>query len=149
MKVVRLILALVAASASLATLEIASAQRGAPVPPPPATNPFGGGVHVPHTLGPTILPRAEPMPRMEPMRPIPEYSPPQDMRIPQVDDSDRPTLHVPPPEERRGASDYSGGDDDGDGWSNASDCHDSNASVYPGAREYADGYDFDCDGLDN
>ena len=39
-------------------------------------------------------------------------------------------------------------DSDGDGVSNAYDCNDRNASVYPGAPEYGDGYDYDCDGGD-
>ena len=39
-------------------------------------------------------------------------------------------------------------DDDGDGYTpNEGDCDDSDASVYPGAPEIADGVDNDCDGL--
>jgi len=37
-------------------------------------------------------------------------------------------------------------DDDGDGFSAADDCDDSDASVYPGAPEQCDGKDTDCDG---
>ncbi len=38
-------------------------------------------------------------------------------------------------------------DADGDGFDSASDCNDSNASIYPGAIETCDGLDNDCDGL--
>ena len=39
-------------------------------------------------------------------------------------------------------------DDDGDGYSElASDCDDGDASLHPGAAEYCDGVDEDCDGI--
>lgn len=97
------------------------------------------GVHVEPIRPMAPMPHVEPMPRMD----LPSVT------VPQADDWDRPTIHVPPPEDRRGANDYSGGpddDDDRDGWSNAADCNDRNASVYPNAPEVQNGRDDNCNG---
>jgi hypothetical protein len=38
-------------------------------------------------------------------------------------------------------------DSDSDGYCNLNDCNDNNGGVYPGATEYCDGVDNDCDGI--
>ena len=38
-------------------------------------------------------------------------------------------------------------DEDGDGYDASEDCNDGNAYAYPGAAEFCNGYDEDCDGV--